>query len=159
MNNESKAQSGGEEIPEVLENWVSQWLFKHVESAPIDLDEHVRVTTFCRAIVYQAYRFMLATHPPVVEGGLRWVKATDHFPTTEEPDKFMHIKPIREGFDFYMFLKYVQDFDKEGPPSFRWNLWDGHHGWTRKITPELLSKIIWLEEPLNRKCIKATNLK
>ncbi|HXP52083.1 MAG TPA: hypothetical protein VN922_19160, partial [Bacteroidia bacterium] len=78
--------------------------------------------------------------------GLGWVKASERFPQNEEVNKIWHIKPIRDGFDFYMFLKYVQDFEKEGPPSFRLNLWDGHHAWTRKIMPELLSKIEWLEE-------------
>ena len=82
---------------------------------------------------------------------LRWVKASvEGFPKTYVVDRAVTIKPIREGFDFYMFLKYVQDTDKEGPPSFRWNLWDGHHGWTSKITPELLSKIEWLEDFSNQ---------
>lgn len=66
------------EVPEEFQEWVSEWLFKHVESAPIDLDEHVRVTTFCRAIVYQAYRHLSPSSRPAI--GPMFVKASDRLP-------------------------------------------------------------------------------
>jgi len=80
------------EIPEEFQEWVSQWLFKHVESVPIDLDEHVRVTTFCRAIVYQAYRHLY----PLLGGSGKWIPLSERLPEvgicipTKCPDRGKH---------------------------------------------------------------------
>src|ERR1700734_271692 len=77
---------------------------------------------------------------------LQWVKAETRMPDNGEVNKIVPIKPIRQEFDFYMFLKYIRDWDVKDTPTFRWNLWDGYHGWTQKITPDLLPKIEWLSE-------------
>jgi hypothetical protein len=77
---------------------------------------------------------------------LQWVKAETRMPDNGELNKIVHIKPVKDGYDFYMFLKYIRDWDVKDTPTFRWNLWDGYHGWTRKITPDLLPQIEWLSE-------------
>ena len=46
------------EIPQSLEDWVHDWLFKMVQSEGHDLDTHVRITTFTRAMAYDLYRHL-----------------------------------------------------------------------------------------------------
>lgn len=79
------------EIPQSLEDWVHQWLFDKVESGPMDLDTHVRVTTFCRAISYDLYRHLSAPlSSPSIEGPFH--KVYVECPADEENDYTMTIR-------------------------------------------------------------------
>jgi hypothetical protein len=63
--NESKAQSGGEEIPASYIDWMDKAIPAiHIWTHPC--------LPMMRELAITAYRY-LSTHSPVVEGGLRWV--------------------------------------------------------------------------------------
>jgi hypothetical protein len=127
-------------IPEEFLKWMNQHL-------PINNSEYMiqyqdgYADGFNNASVL-AFRHL---HSQSVER-MWWVKASERLPNKDEVGEIVHIKPIKKRFEFYMFIKYVRDWDIRDMPTFRWNLWDGYHGWTLKITPELLSQIEWLEE-------------
>jgi hypothetical protein len=108
-------QSGGKEIPEEFENWINEWLKKHLYYRGYqEPDLTNSAVVWSRTIAIAAYRH-LSAHPPVVEGGLRWVSITDGC-EMPEIDEFA-LWRTEEGNYF------VKEIDKDDGP---W--WKGEEG-------------------------------